>query len=105
MQRTKENLRLTYMENLREEFKTEINTLLEEGRMSPRMRKRKLITWVIRTLITLLLYIIFWKYEWVRYTLFIYIPLSVFSLISILAFNYLLERKAARAKAKMGIRN
>ena len=57
--------------------------------------------WAIRPIIALILYILFWEYQWVRTTLIITIPLSLLSLLSILSWNYLLKRKIQATKSKI----
>lgn len=55
--------------------------------------KKKLILWCVRWAVTILLYVVFWKYAWVRWTLLVTIPLGLASLFMIV-----------RGKKKMGDR-
>lgn len=56
---------------------------------------------MIRTIITVVLYIIFWKYSWVRWTLVVAIPLSVLNLALIIAYPYIFKRKFERTKEQI----
>ena len=73
-----------------------INTILD-----PAYKKRKLILWGIRNSISVVLYVIFWNYNWVQFSLYFTIPLSLLSLLAILAMPYFLKRKIASAKLKI----
>ena len=58
-----------------------------------KFKKQRLTIWKIRWYIALLLYIIFWHIEWVRWTLIISIPVGLYSLYVILfGFNKILKR-------------
>lgn len=78
---------------LRESFDKELEKVRSESVLSPEYRKRKTILWTVRTLLAAVLYFIFWKYEWVRWSLVVYIPLNLFGLLSIYGWNYILKRK------------
>lgn len=81
------------MEEYKNNLNQEIDDFSKEYRMSSAYRKRKLIIWCVRTALSAILYIIFWKYEWVRWTLVLYIPLAIFNLVMILRFNQMLDKK------------
>ena len=65
----------------------------QQSILNPAYRKCKLILWFVRNALLVLLYVIFWDQEWVRFTLYVTVPLSVLSLVSIFAWQYLLNRK------------
>lgn len=88
-------------ESLKASLQKDLDGISNETVLSPAYRKRKLIMWAIRTLITVILYFIFWQYQWVRATLIVTIPLSVLSLLSIFSWNYLLKRKMQATRKKI----
>ena len=92
------------MENsktLSENFKNELDTISNNTILDPSYRKKKLILWTIRTTITVMLYVIFWKHSWVKWTLLLTVPLNLFSLFTIVGSPYLLKRKIERTKEKV----
>jgi hypothetical protein len=68
--------------------------------LSTKFKKKKLISWCIRTIIAVVLYLIFWKYEWVRWSLFVYIPINLFSLASIFLWRNLILKKLKKIKSE-----
>lgn len=88
-------------ETLSEEFKNELDAILNQTTLNPNLRRRKLITWFIRTAISVVLYIIFWKYDWVKWTLILTVPLTMFSLFTIVGLPYLLKRKIEITNQKL----
>ena len=89
------------MEKYKEDLKAEVEQFSRENRMNIAYKRRKLIAWFIRTILSAILYIIFWKHEWVRWTLVLYIPLTIFNLVMILGFNYLVDRKMKELNSKI----
>ncbi len=88
-------------ETLSENFKRELDQASVNTILDPAYRKRKLIFWAIRTTISIILYVIFWKHNWVKWSLLFTIPLSLFSLFTIIGSPYLLNRKIDRTKKKI----
>ena len=88
-------------EKISDQLQNELENLSASPLLDPAFRRKKLVIWTVRNTITAILYIIFWKYEWVRWTLFLGIPLAVFSLLTIALFPWLLERKMNRARKSM----
>jgi phosphatidylglycerophosphate synthase len=86
--------------SLKEQFEKELADLPGNQLFSPEYRRRKLITYFIRTAIAVFLYAYFWKYQWVRWSLVVYVPLNLFSLLSIFGWNYFLKRKIERTKRR-----
>ncbi|MFP2996053.1 hypothetical protein ABN763_09080 [Spongiivirga sp. MCCC 1A20706] len=86
-------------------FKSQFEKEYEEIRsvelLSPEFRRKKFLLWSLRTLVALILYIIFWKHSWVRWTLVIYIPLTLISLFSIYGWNYAIKKKMERVEKKV----
>jgi cell division protein FtsW (lipid II flippase) len=88
-------------EALSESFENELANIQNKTLLNAEYRKRKLILWVIRTIILVILYVIFWKYNWVKKSLYFTIPLSTLSLLMILVAPYLIKRKIERTKQKI----
>ena len=89
------------MENYKQDLTEEIDDLSTQHRLSSSYKKKKLIIWTVRTVLSVVLYIIFWKYEWVKWTLILYIPLSLFNLLMIFGFNLILDKKVKSLKSKL----
>jgi len=89
------------MEDSRQNLIEEIDDLSDQHRLSSSYKKKKLIIWAVRTVLSAVLYVIFWKYEWVRWTLILYIPLSLFNLLMIIGFNFILDRKVKTLRSKI----
>ena len=85
----------------KDELKAEIQQFSNESKLGKTYLKRKLIAWIFRTILTIIIYIIFWKYEWVRWTLLLYIPLSIFNIVMIFGFNRLVDKKVKDLNAKI----
>lgn len=89
-------------ESYKDELHKEADELYNTHELPKAYRKKKLIIWFVRTILTIIIYIIFWKYEWVRWTLIAYIPLGLFNLFVLLGWNPLLRKKINRIKQKIG---
>jgi len=87
--------------NLKESFEAEIEKYKDDTILSPEYRRKKMILWLIRTIIAVILFIVFWEYKWVRWGAILYIPLNLFSLFSIYGFNKILNRKMNRTMNKI----
>ena len=61
-----------------------LKDLIEEGDSTiseiKTYKKSKLIIWVVRWIITIALYVIFWHISWVKWTLLFSVPLGLYSL-------------------------
>lgn len=88
-------------EKYKEDLKAEVEQFSKENRLNKSYIRKKLIIWFVRTILTAILYVIFWKYEWVRWTLLLYIPLTIFNLVMIFGFNYLVTRKVKELNSKI----
>ena len=89
-------------DTLKNEFEKQLSSIKDGNKIfSSEYRKKKIVTYVIRTVIALILYVIFWQYSWVKWSLFVYIPLNLFSLFSIFGWNYLLGKKIEKTKRKI----
>lgn len=88
-------------DTLKTAFEEELKAIENNPILSAKFRRQKTIMWTIRTLIAIILYFIFWKHQWVRWTLIAYIPLNLLSLFSIYGTNAILKKKIAKTKAKV----
>ncbi len=77
----------------REGLKEELDEVSEAQVLNKAYLRKKLIFWFIRAVLSVILYIIFWKYEWVRWSLFVTVPVSLASLLLIILGPFLLRRK------------
>jgi hypothetical protein len=89
------------MARYKDELKKDADELYDSFHLSKAYRRKKLIIWFVRTILTIIIYIIFWKYTWIRWTLILYIPLSLFNLFGLLGWNFLLKKKISRIKEKI----
>jgi len=87
--------------NLKDSFEKELEKIKGETILSPEYRRKKTIIWGIRTMIAIILFVIFWKHNWIRWLLIAYIPLNLFSLITIYGGNAILNRKINRTRNKI----
>lgn len=79
--------------DLHNQFEEEMKRMQEGTVLSPEFRRRKIISWVIRTAIAVFLYYMLWDYKWVRWTLLIYIPINLVSILSVIGWSFLLNKK------------
>jgi hypothetical protein len=89
-------------ETISEGFKRELEQASTNTILDPAYKKKKLILWAIRNAFSVVLYVIFWNYSsWVQFSLYFTVPLSLLSLLAILAMPYILKRKIASAKLRI----
>jgi hypothetical protein len=88
-------------ESISEGFKRKLEQASANKILDPAYQKKKLVLWGIRNSISVVLYVIFWDYNWVQFSLYFTIPLSLLSLLAILAMPYILKRKIASAKLRI----
>ena len=92
---------LKIIESIKEDWKSNLIKEVEGNEiLTEKFKRKKLIIWLIRTIIAIILYVIFWKYELVRWSLLIYIPLNLFSLFSIFFWRKLISKKLIKIKNK-----
>jgi len=89
------------MEDYKKSLREEIEEFSNQQRLTSAYRKKKLIIWTVRTVLSAVLYVIFWKYEWVRWTLILYVPLSLFNIIMLLGFNFILDKKVNKLRSRI----
>ena len=86
-----------YKTQLREETEALANTDI----LSPAYRRKKILIWFIRNLITALICWYYWEKWWVKWLLWIGVPLAIISLLMILVGPYLLRRKIKTFREKI----
>ena len=89
------------MEEYKKNLIEEIEEFSNQQRLTSAYRRKKLIIWTVRTVLSVILYVVFWKYEWVRWTLILYVPLALFNLVMILGFNYILDKKLNKIRSRL----
>lgn len=88
-------------ETFSESFEKELEAISSNAILDPVYRKKKLILWSIRAVIAIILYIIFWKHNWIKWSLIVTVPISLFSLFTIIGSPYFLKKKIEKAKRKI----
>lgn len=88
-------------DDLKEKFKEELSFIQSNKIFSREYRKKRIITYIIRTVITVALYVFFWEYAFIRWSLLLYVPLNIFSIISIYGWSYILKKKINRTQGKV----
>lgn len=89
------------MSDLKEQFEQELKKVEAKTILSPEYKKKKLLVYCIRTIIAVVIFYFLWDHEWIKWALWLYIPLNLFSLLSIFGWNYLLNKKLDKARAKI----
>jgi hypothetical protein len=69
--------------------------------LQPAYQRKKLLLWLVRNAITALICWYFWEKEWVKWVLWIGIPLVLLNLLMILLGPYLLRRKLRSVQEKI----
>ncbi|MDG4716093.1 hypothetical protein [Winogradskyella marincola] len=84
-----------------DDLKEEIKELSKDSILSKEYRNKKLITYLIRTIISAVIIYFLWDYDWIKWVLYIYIPLNLISLLSIFGWNFLLNKRLAKTNQKL----
>ncbi|MCU0422889.1 MAG: hypothetical protein MUC81_08780 [Bacteroidia bacterium] len=82
-------------------MKEEIEQLKNQMILQKSFRNKKILFWFIRTFILCLIYLLLPKLEWIINTLWFTVPLSLFSLLSILIWPIFLKRKIQKIESKL----
>ena len=77
----------------KQDFQREVEKARKKGMFDDGYKRKKTIVWGIRTILTIVLYIVFWKHVWVRWTLLLYVPLSLINLWGIYGLPKVLQKK------------
>lgn len=89
--------------NLKDDFEKELKDINAASILTPEYKRKKTIIWGVRTIIAIILFVLFWKHHWVRWALIAYIPLNLFSLISIYGWSAILNKKIAKTKIEIDV--
>ena len=84
--------------NLKESFENEIEKIRSDTVLSPEYRRKKVIIWAVRTFLAIVIYVAFWKHNWIRWTLIGYVPLNLLGLASIFGWNYFLNKRIDKTR-------
>ncbi|WP_439153152.1 hypothetical protein [Winogradskyella sp.] len=80
------------------DLKNQMEELSSNPLLSKTFRNKKLLQYVIRTLIAVIIIYFLWDYSWVKWVLYIYIPLNLISLFSILGWNKFLNKRIKKSQ-------
>ena len=83
----------TKIPDYRESLIEETNALAGEAILTPAYQRKKLLLWFFRNAITALFVWYFWEKPWIKWVLWIGIPLALTNLVLVLLGPYLLRRK------------
>lgn len=86
---------------LKHEFDKEIINIEKSPIFSPKYQKNKLLAYFVRTFFTITLFILFWKYTWIKWASIIYAPINIFSLFSIFGWTFLIKQKIRKTRKKI----
>lgn len=81
-----------------EDLKNELQQLSKDPILSKKYRNKKLVFYLIRTLIAVVIIYFLWDYEWIKWVLYIYIPINLISLISIFGWNIFLNNRIKKSQ-------
>lgn len=84
-----------------EDLKEELQKLSEDPILSKKYRNKKLVFYIIRTLIAIAIIYFLWDYEWIKWVLYIYVPLNLISLISIFGWNIFLNNRLEKSQKEI----
>lgn len=84
--------------NVSQDLQNELDAIRQEAFMSDAQRKKKLMMWGVRNLLSVALIWYFWEVSWMKYALWIIIPLSLLSLGMILFYNKIVSNRLERAQ-------
>lgn len=89
------------MEDLKSQFEDELAKAQKDTVLSSEYKRKKLIMYVIRTTIAIVLFYLFWEHQWVKWMLWVYVPLNLFFLISIFVMPYFLKKKIEKTRQQV----
>lgn len=82
-----------YAEGVIREYYKKLEHIRTNSILSPAYRRKKILQWFLRTAALTVLYILLWKYSWIKWTLWITIPVCILNIVSIFTWKYLLQQK------------
>lgn len=87
--------------NIKQALEKELKTIENDPMFSKAFRTRKITAYLFRTAVMIAVYVYFWEYEWVRWTLLLYVPLNLFGLFLIFGSKYMLDKKLQQIRERM----
>lgn len=84
-----------------EDLKEELEKLSQDPILSKEFRNKKFIIYLVRTLISVVIIYFLWDYEWIKWVLYLYIPLNLISLVSIFGWNFFLNKKLKKSQEQL----
>lgn len=84
-----------------DDLKTEMDALSDNPLVSKNYQNKKLLQYVIRTIIAIIIIYFLWDYSWVKWVLYIYVPLNLIYLVSILGWNIFLKRRIKKSQQRI----
>src|SRR5688572_8313150 len=83
------------------QLKNEVDALANADILSPAYLRKKLLLWFIRNMITALICWYFWEKWWIKWVLWIGIPVAVIYLLMILLGPLMLRRKLGNLRQQI----
>ncbi|WP_336513977.1 hypothetical protein [Pollutibacter soli] len=83
------------------QYQDRLNFIRSNSILSPVYFRKKILFWFLRSLSIAVIYFLFWKYHWVRWTLVLSIPVSVLNIVSVFTWKYLLQQKLKRNEQEL----
>lgn len=83
------------------QYQERLNFIRSNSILSPVYFRKKILFWLLRTACIALIYFLFWKYNWVRWTLIVAIPVSILNIVSVFTWKYLLQQKLKRNEQEL----
>ncbi|WP_196888140.1 hypothetical protein [Aureivirga sp. CE67] len=89
--------KLSYKEEIQQGFE---DASLDE-KFTPEFRKKKLIIWFVRGIISVIVYYFIWDYSWTKWLLMVHIPLAAINLFMILFLHKIMKNKLEKVKSRL----
>ncbi len=90
-----------YVQGIIRQYQERLDYIRSNSILAPAYLRRKILFWILRTGIAALVYLIFWKFSWVRWTLVITVPISILNITSVFTWKYLLREKLRRNEQEL----
>jgi len=90
-----------YADGVITQYQKRLEYIRSNSILAPAYLRKKVLVWAFRTVIAILVYLILWKYSWIRWTLIITVPVCILNLISVFTWKYLLREKLKRNEKEL----
>ncbi len=87
--------------NIKKSLEEELKAIESDPMFSSAFRTRKITAYLFRTAVMIAFYVYFWEYEWVRWTLLLYVPLNLFALFFIFGSKRMLDKKLQQIRERI----